>query len=169
MAVLLWSFKQQISHMLGSIWQSFSQSSAIILQRVSWPPATSTTRAGYIIDRERVDESFKNVLISLFSLISEYESFLIYGVSHLNTRSYTRDEVDCVDESTVVVVVSRPFTCVVSNDLVVRVSGSEKQKGLFEDRKSTRLNSSHLVISYAVFCLKKKKHTTTTQPHPSYT
>src|SRR5256885_13267413 len=28
------------------------------------------------------------------------------------------------------------------------------------DRKSTRLNSSHLVISYAVFCLKKKKHNT---------
>src|SRR5256885_9760884 len=30
-------------------------------------------------------------------------------------------------------------------------SGDERQ-----DRKSTRLNSSHLVISYAVFCLKKK-------------
>src|SRR5256885_12014403 len=28
------------------------------------------------------------------------------------------------------------------------------------DWKSTRLNSSHLVISYAVFCLKKKKHST---------
>src|SRR5256885_6712006 len=28
------------------------------------------------------------------------------------------------------------------------------------DRKSTRLNSSHLVISYAVFCLKKKKSST---------
>src|SRR5699024_11434196 len=27
------------------------------------------------------------------------------------------------------------------------------------DRKSTRLNSSHVSISYAVFCLKKKKHT----------
>src|SRR5205807_6920689 len=27
------------------------------------------------------------------------------------------------------------------------------------DRKSTRLNSTHLVISYAVFCLKKKKYT----------
>src|SRR3989442_10497817 len=27
-----------------------------------------------------------------------------------------------------------------------------------EDRKSTRLNSSHVRISYAVFCLKKKKH-----------
>src|SRR5207253_7262184 len=30
-----------------------------------------------------------------------------------------------------------------------------------EDRKSTRLNSSHVAISYAVFCLKKKKTTTT--------
>src|SRR2546426_6385696 len=29
----------------------------------------------------------------------------------------------------------------------------------FSDRKSTRLNSSHLVISYAVFCLKKKNNT----------
>src|SRR5258708_29281782 len=27
----------------------------------------------------------------------------------------------------------------------------------YEDRKSTRLNSSHQIISYAVFCLKKKK------------
>src|SRR5688500_19456717 len=31
----------------------------------------------------------------------------------------------------------------------------------FRDRKSTRLNSSHLVISYAVFCLNKKKKTVT--------
>src|SRR5688500_19891557 len=30
-------------------------------------------------------------------------------------------------------------------------------QGVVVDRKSTRLNSSHLVISYAVFCLKKKK------------
>src|SRR2546426_4917839 len=30
-------------------------------------------------------------------------------------------------------------------------------RGRRRDRKSTRLNSSHLVISYAVFCLKKKK------------
>src|SRR3712207_7735369 len=30
--------------------------------------------------------------------------------------------------------------------------------GGLEDRKSTRLNSSHANISYAVFCLKKKKH-----------
>src|SRR5256885_11890768 len=37
------------------------------------------------------------------------------------------------------------------------------------DRKSTRLNSSHLVISYAVFCLKKKKIEIYTSNHlPPY-
>src|SRR2546426_7678123 len=35
-------------------------------------------------------------------------------------------------------------------------AGRAADPGLLEDRKSTRLNSSHLVISYAVFCLKKK-------------
>src|SRR3712207_6978714 len=35
------------------------------------------------------------------------------------------------------------------------------------DRKSTRLNSSHANISYAVFCLKKKKNTTTGTAQPS--
>src|SRR5256885_2599046 len=36
-------------------------------------------------------------------------------------------------------------------------AGITAQRYLGPDRKSTRLNSSHLVISYAVFCLKKKK------------
>src|SRR2546426_7434441 len=40
-----------------------------------------------------------------------------------------------------------------------RVRGADRALGA--DRKSTRLNSSHLVISYAVFCLKKKKRTAT--------
>src|SRR5207248_10744461 len=34
------------------------------------------------------------------------------------------------------------------------------------DRKSTRLNSSHRTISYAVFCLKKKKHEKIRSGHP---
>src|SRR5258707_8803617 len=38
---------------------------------------------------------------------------------------------------------------------------SDPQSLLGEDRKSTRLNSSHANISYAVFCLKKKKDTCT--------
>src|SRR3712207_8891694 len=42
-----------------------------------------------------------------------------------------------------------------SVSITVDVAG----KALFADRKSTRLNSSHANISYAVFCLKKKKTT----------
>src|SRR5256885_9658319 len=42
-----------------------------------------------------------------------------------------------------------------AQDPVVHVAGYLRAD---EDRKSTRLNSSHLVISYAVFCLKKKKN-----------
>src|SRR4051812_49960754 len=37
--------------------------------------------------------------------------------------------------------------------------GPRPATGICRDRKSTRLNSSHMSISYAVFCLKKKKRT----------
>src|SRR5438034_3314003 len=52
----------------------------------------------------------------------------------------------------------RPFTGQeVQAGVPVLVLGHELADKLFEgDRKSTRLNSSHTVISYAVFCLKKK-------------
>src|SRR5256885_13143449 len=40
--------------------------------------------------------------------------------------------------------------------LVADLVGDRAENAAAEDRKSTRLNSSHLVISYAVFCLKKK-------------
>src|ERR1039457_6178509 len=39
---------------------------------------------------------------------------------------------------------------------------------MYIDRKSTRLNSSHLVISYAVFCLKKKKKNKQKTIHGGY-
>src|SRR5690625_186846 len=46
-----------------------------------------------------------------------------------------------------------------NEDLSSDVSYTEIiQKTSIQDRKSTRLNSSHVAISYAVFCLKKKKH-----------
>src|SRR5207249_5346044 len=40
-----------------------------------------------------------------------------------------------------------------------RCRARERQAQGDQDRKSTRLNSSHVSISYAVFCLKKKSHT----------
>src|SRR6266566_8909334 len=42
--------------------------------------------------------------------------------------------------------------------------GRSPDSAFGSDRKSTRLNSSHLVISYAVFCLKKKKKNQTLLP-----
>src|SRR5438876_7882126 len=47
----------------------------------------------------------------------------------------------------------RKFRCVGDGFRKIR----EQHSGTFLDRKSTRLNSSHPSISYAVFCLKKKK------------
>src|SRR5690554_7656010 len=43
------------------------------------------------------------------------------------------------------------------NPLVKRTKADDLKMIDYEDRKSTRLNSSHVRISYAVFCLKKKK------------
>src|SRR3712207_8737684 len=43
-----------------------------------------------------------------------------------------------------------------TEELLGRVQGARVDAARQEDRKSTRLNSSHANISYAVFCLKKK-------------
>src|SRR5438132_6957779 len=44
-----------------------------------------------------------------------------------------------------------------AEQLAVWILVGRERRGDSRDRKSTRLNSSHTVISYAVFCLKKKK------------
>src|SRR3712207_9000126 len=50
----------------------------------------------------------------------------------------------------------------VDDDAVgIEVSTAERRVDHVRDRKSTRLNSSHANISYAVFCLKKQKNATT--------
>src|SRR2546426_6688026 len=50
------------------------------------------------------------------------------------------------------------------HDALVKPMPGNPMAPSLADRKSTRLNSSHLVISYAVFCLKKKRITLTTAP-----
>src|SRR3989442_10899500 len=49
----------------------------------------------------------------------------------------------------------------------LRLDADALRRSLRSDRKSTRLNSSHVRISYAVFCLKKKKHPTTITRSPA--
>src|SRR5690606_41659475 len=49
----------------------------------------------------------------------------------------------------------------------IRSSSLSRKQGSVKDRKSTRLNSSHVKISYAVFCLKKKKKKIYSKTHRS--
>src|SRR5947208_11010475 len=49
----------------------------------------------------------------------------------------------------------------------VPIIGQNDSGGARGDRKSTRLNSSHQIISYAVFCLKKKKDEEETHSRPA--
>src|SRR5690625_7041658 len=79
-------------------------------------------------------------------------------------RSFAADEDGVID----LVVQAANFTDIRSSGIIRSIKfGSQpavNEETTFSismqvlDRKSTRLNSSHVAISYAVFCLKKKKH-----------
>src|SRR5256885_6154020 len=62
---------------------------------------------------------------------------------------------DLVEAFTLVTTVSAILFMFVWSLILLSYIAYRRQRAA--DRKSTRLNSSHLVISYAVFCLKKKK------------
>src|SRR5688500_20277711 len=88
------------------------------------------------------------------SCVAAHSSFFIYGYAdHLDLHSFpTRRSSD----------LNRLRRCA-RHDRCLRGRRTHRQRtparrgdGKPEDRKSTRLNSSHLVSSYAVFCLKKK-------------
>src|SRR5258707_4055770 len=71
------------------------------------------------------------------------------------------------------------FARATGGDFILRIEDTDVERSTqasvdviiegMADRKSTRLNSSHANISYAVFCLKKKKTPTTERPCIGYT
>ena len=78
----------------------------------------------------------------LRELAGEFE-IPVWTASQANRSSLEEDIIDASK-------VSEDYSKVMTSDFVMSISRKV-------DRKSTRLNSSHVVISYAVFCLKKKK------------
>src|SRR5690554_7271291 len=74
-----------------------------------------------------------------------------------------------------IIIVDKNLHIYEANDSLIKVIGEEAEiinevvpglKGAdLQDRKSTRLNSSHVRISYAVFCLKKKKNKNMNSDH----
>src|SRR5437667_8548195 len=98
------------------------------------------------------------------SLMSTTAAFT--GLDALRNLVSDSMAIDMGSEATIIVVRGRGV--VVDEPSLVAVStttgeviaiGLEAQQ-MYGDRKSTRLNSSHITISYAVFCLKKKKKKT---------
>src|SRR5256885_8886903 len=78
----------------------------------------------------------------------------VFGESLFGSRLWRR--LDRLRQSVAVVAFAEPrIFCGIAAVVVQR--GAPQHSCVGQDRKSTRLNSSHLVISYAVFCLKKKK------------
>src|SRR3989454_7194378 len=86
------------------------------------------------------------------NLPEEFNGLVVAHLSDLHMRKYGARERRVVAR----LAESAPGVIVITGDLTL--------EGRSEDRKSTRLNSSHLVISYAVFCLKKKKKNTNRIP-----
>src|SRR5690606_40639965 len=73
-------------------------------------------------------------------------------------RFFVRLELEGSDRRGLVADIASVITSLHTNIKSVNVQAEEMgMRGEFVDRKSTRLNSSHVKISYAVFCLKKKK------------
>src|SRR5947208_12111214 len=96
----------------------------------------------------------------------------IYTLSLHDALPISVQEIECEGRAVVLAVVAttglvvgRPIRssihrAVRSGVQIFRMSLRARAPRFFtSDRKSTRLNSSHQIISYAVFCLKKKKHT----------
>src|SRR2546430_4398219 len=83
-------------------------------------------------------------------------------------RSRTRSGNNCeravTDSGPVSEIDNCSFRPEIERDQFVRFGNADRFRNAREDRKSTRLNSSHSQISYAVFCLKKKNNTYQTQP-----
>src|SRR5258708_14635567 len=82
-------------------------------------------------------------------------------------------DVDCTNDCIGVIELSFTYTgnLVLDNSMIFSLppcSTESEYRSYQVDRKSTRLNSSHQIISYAVFCLKKKRliHTTHSVRHP---
>src|SRR5256885_9293966 len=84
--------------------------------------------------------------------------FRSHAVALVHERRLLGDEVHAVEDR---VHEQRVELLVGSHraDEVVLDREVDRQPAVLLDRKSTRLNSSHLVISYAVFCLKKENKT----------
>src|SRR5690349_23330622 len=87
---------------------------------------------------------------TLFPYTTLFRSYAVGGGNVFLSRV-------CAARGGITMVRLEPVTAPVTDKLIRDQIDSVLRRHLSRDRKSTRLNSSHVEISYAVFCLKKKK------------
>src|SRR2546426_9352409 len=104
------------------------------------PPSSVCTRLGLIA-------SFSSRVIAPYAFRSLARTGVLSEVSPTMMRASRRSRSSSPVASAMIAMISEPGM----------ITKRSSRVGPPLDRKSTRLNSSHLVISYAVFCLKKKK------------
>src|SRR5438552_12645199 len=94
--------------------------------------------------------------------IAKESQFYSFGTNDLTqtTFGFSRDDVNKILPTYLAegILKQDPFA-VLDREGVGQLVKMATERGRKTDRKSTRLNSSHQIISYAVFCLKKKKKT----------
>src|SRR5436190_9559917 len=97
----------------------------------------------------------RDELVALFQLHDRFSFFFFFFNDTATTEIYTLALHDALPIYTCTAILKQTRTTfgIPTTSRTPRVM----QASIRIDRKSTRLNSSHTVISYAVFCLKKKK------------
>src|SRR2546428_13916230 len=99
---------------------------------------------------------FDPPLICIFFFFNDTATTEIYTLSLHDALPICEDYI--ILESELESAVSYTKGCYLGQEIIARIHWrGEQAKRLRGDRKSTRLNSSHDQISYAVFCLEKKK------------
>src|SRR2546426_9308721 len=99
-------------------------------------------------------------VLFIFFFFNDTATTEIYTLSLHDALPISKEEVRVLARRAGLSVADKPDSqelCFVPTGNYVRFIEAYSRESGLEDRKSTRLNSSHLVISYAVFCLKKKK------------
>src|SRR5690625_6516116 len=138
----------QDAYTVSGVVQDSENEQAVVMATVSLLDKDSTLVTGTTTD---MDGGFKlkNVQTGNYFIRVQYLGYGTY---------YEGIEVDQSIQMEVIELSEEAQTLEEVNISAYRSTG--KQKGdTTQDRKSTRLNSSHVAISYAVFCLKKKKTT----------
>src|SRR2546430_12192321 len=118
------------------------------------PDAVKKNVIGQIV--ARFEKAGLRVVAARMKHLSRAEAEGFYAVHR--ERPFFRDLVEFMISGPVLIQVLEGDNAIAKNrELMGATDPRKADKGTIQDRKSTRLNSSHSQISYAVFCLKKKK------------